>query len=204
MKSTQPATIATLEGTIRAIEERSSAEVVVEVRAYSGSYAAVDQRLGMFSAFAALLFVLFAPLTFAPWLVPFFLALSYALGLLACRSSNWIRRHLTTRRERQSRTRIVAATTFVERGIVSTRQRSGVLVLLSRLERRMEIIADRGVLDAVPGLEWNQLMAAAGHDSGLEELSILLGDLGSLLSRYLPRTADDVNELPDNVRMFTE
>ena len=98
---------------------------------------------------------------------------------------------------------MVAAATFVERGVANTSQESGVLVLLSLLERRIEIRADRGVLDAVPVLEWNQLMASAGG-GGLEELSTALQALQVLLARCLPARAGDANELPNAVSVVLE
>ncbi|MEO6259874.1 MAG: hypothetical protein ABIP63_05960 [Thermoanaerobaculia bacterium] len=205
MKKLDSATIATIEGAIRAIEKESSAEVVVDVRWCSGSYAHADHRFAAMVAFAALLFVLFAPPIFAPWLVPFAVGLSYAAALVLSRSSDSIRRLLTTRRERLANTRMAAAAAFVEYGVAKTRQGSGVLVLFSRLERRIEIIGDRGVLDAVPVLEWNQMMASSGRvAAGFEELAATLEQLQPLLTRCLPVGADDVNELLDGVRVGME
>lgn len=202
MKKLDSATIATIEVAIRAIEKESSAEVVVDVRWYSGSYAHADHRFAAIIAFAALLFVLFAPPTFAPWLVPFAVGLSYAAALVLSRSSDLIRRLMTTRRERLANARMAAAAAFVERGVANTRRESGLLVLFSRLERRIEIVADRGVLDAVPVLEWNQLLAPSRREAaGIEELAATLQQLQSLLTRCLPVGADDVNELMDGVRM---
>ena len=202
MKKLDPATLATIEGAIRAIEKESSAEVVVDVRWCSGSYAHADHRFAAMVAFAALLFVLFAPPTFAPWLVPFAVGLSYVAALVLSRSSDSIRRLMTTRRERQAKTRKAAAAAFVERGVASTRSESGLLVLFSRLERRIEIVADHGVLDAVPVMEWNQMMASSGRAAaGIEELAATLQQLQSLLTRCLPVGANDVNELMDGVRV---
>ncbi len=203
MSKVDPVTIASIEGIVRSIEERSSAEVVVEIRPCSGSYAHADQRFAAAAGFAALLFVLFVPFSFPPWLVPFAVGSSFAVGLLLSRSSSSIRRWMTTRREREANTRTAAAAAFVERGVANTHQESGVLVLLSLLERRIEIRADRGVLDAVPVLEWNQLMASAGS-GGLEELSTALQALQVLLVRCLPASAGDGNELPDAVQVVLE
>ena len=48
---------------------------------------------------------------------------------------------------------------FYEAGIANTNAEMGVLIYLSLLERRLELIADRGVLKAVPSREWNQRVA---------------------------------------------
>ena len=137
--------------------------------------------------------------------VPFAVGLSYAAALVLSRTSDSIRRLLTTRHERLANTRRAAAAAFVERGVANTRQGSGVLVLFSRLERRIEIIGDRGVLDAVPALEWNQMMASSGRvAAGFEGLADTLQQLQPLLTRCLPVGADDVNELADGVRVGEE
>ena len=204
MKNVGSRTIAVVEGLIRAIEKDSSAEVVVELKWHSGSYAHADLRVAAIAGFGSLLFVLFAPLTFAPRVVPLLVGVSWATGWLLSRSSDSVRRLLTSRRERLANSRMAAAAAFVERGVANTRNETGLLVLFSRLERRIEIVADRGVLDVVPVLEWNQLMEAIGRDATLAELSTVLQQLRSLLARCLPAGAEDVNELPDVVRVDTE
>ena len=65
-----PAVAASVTERIRSVESSSSAEVVVEVRARSGSYSHADARLAAMVAFIALLIVLFSPWTFEPIWVP--------------------------------------------------------------------------------------------------------------------------------------
>jgi uncharacterized membrane protein len=65
------------------------------------------------------------------------------------------------------------------------------------------LIADRGVLQAVPSQEWNECLFElhqAGRDPGLESLLRALRLLGALLAAYLPASDDNPNELPDMPR----
>ena len=92
---------------------------------------------------------------------------------------------------------------FYEAGIANTNSEMGVLVYLSLLERRLELIADRGVLKGVPALEWNQMLFElhqAGRKPEPQTLMEGLSRLGILLARHLPASGENPNELPDKPR----
>jgi putative membrane protein len=71
---------------------------------------------------------------------------------------------------------------------------------MSLLERRLELIADRGVLKAVPSMEWNEELFEL-HEAGRKADATLLLDgleaLGVMLATHLPATGENPNELPD-------
>lgn len=183
------------------MEAASSAEVVVEIRAHSGSYAHADARFAALAAFVVLLIVLFAPWDIDPIWVPPVVLGGYIMGVLMARLSNLVRRSMTTRRDRNTRVRTTAAATFVELGVTNTSRETGLLIFLSVLERRMELIADRGILDAVPVLEWNQLLEKTRQRAAdTEALLDVLRELEPLLTRYLPVRAGDRDELANEVR----
>ena len=190
---------------MRSIEKSSSVELVVEVRPRSGSYAIADARFAALIAFVTLVFVLFSPWIFPPEWVPVVVVFGYAIGQLISSRSDAIRRAMTTKRERETRVRTAAAATFVERGCGNTRRETGLLVMLSQLERRVEMIADRGVLDAVPVIEWNQLAASIRtRKVRIADFPDVLRALEPILARHLPVNAGDVDELSDEVRLVSE
>ena len=192
---------ASLNEAVRSIEAGSSAEVVIEVRARSGSYAHADARAGGLLAFVALLVVLFSPWIIDPFLVPGIVVMSYAMGMLVSMWTNPVRRLFSSRRERDASVRTHAAAAFVEQGIGRTANEGGILLYLSLLERRLELIADRGVLDAVPVLEWNQVVDAAhARGANAQTLDGVLRTMLPLLSRYLPLSASDRDELSNEIR----
>ena len=123
------------------------------------------------------------------------------MGILVARILSLIRRAMTTRRDRDRRVRVTAAATFVERGVTNTTRETGLLIFLSLLERRMELIADRGVLDAVPVLEWNQLLEKTRQrDADANALLDVIRELEPLLTKYVPVRAGDRDELADEIR----
>jgi putative membrane protein len=193
----------TLTNCIRVIEERTDAELVLIVRARSNSYAVANYLFGALVAFAGLNFLLFSPFNFHQLWVPIDIAVLFIVAAYVSSRSNAIRRGLTREIVRNKSVREAAAAMFYEAGIANTRAEMGVLVYLSLLERRLELIADRGVLKAVPALEWNQALFElhqAGKQPHPETLSAGLEKLGVLLALHIPANAENPNELPDAPR----
>jgi putative membrane protein len=188
---------------IREIEKGTDAELVLIVRARSRSYAAANYLFGALLAFAGLNFLLFSPFTFHQYWVPIDIALLFVSGAFISSRSNAIRRRLTRKSVRNKSVREAAAAMFYEAGIANTKAEMGVLVFLSLFERRLELIADRGILKAVPALEWNQALFElhqAGKQPHPKTLLAGLEKLGVLLEQHIPASAENPNELPDAPR----
>jgi putative membrane protein len=188
---------------VRKIETTTDAELVLVVRARSGSYRHADYLCGALLAFAALLFLLFSPFAFHQFWVAVDVALLFLLGAFVTSRSNVLRRLLTSKKFRREAVRTAAGSMFYEAGIANTSAEMGLLIYLSILERRLELIADRGVLKGVNALEWNQILFElheAGGKPEPETLLVGLEKLGSLLGRHLPATGENLNELPDAPR----
>lgn len=194
MKRHHPAVEKLITDAIHELERCSCAEVVVEIRARSGSYAQADARFASLVAFLALLFLIYSPWPFAAHWVAIDVALVWFATLLV--RSDGARRLMTSRKEREAQVRIVAAAAFHERGVANTSGETGVLVYLSVMERRIEILADRGVLEAVPPLEWNRIISVArARNATPETLADAVRELTPLLERHLPAGEGDVDEL---------
>jgi len=188
---------------VREIESNTDAEIVIVVRARSGPYRHADYLFGALLAFAGLLFVLLSPFDFQTYWVPIDVALFFVLGAFGSSRSNLIRRLLTTKKFRARAARTGAAAMFYEAGIANTHAENGLLIYLSLLEQRLEVIADRGILTSVPALEWNHALFElnqAGRRAEPGSLTKALQDLGALLAKHKPATGDNPNELPDMPR----
>jgi putative membrane protein len=188
---------------VRKIETTTDAELVLIVRARSGFYRHADYLFAAVLCFVALLFLLFSPFNFHEYWVAIDVLLLFVIGTFVSSRSNWLRRLFTTEKFRNEAVRRGAAAMFYEAGIANTNAEMGVLIYLSILERQLELIADRGVLKGVNALEWNQALAdlrEAGKKSEPAALLSGLEKLGELLSKHLPATGDNPNELPDAPR----
>lgn len=193
----------TLANCVKEIEKDTDAELVIVVRARSGNYRHADYLFGALIAFVGLLLLLFLPIDFHHYWVPIDVAILFVIGAYLSSHSSAIRRLLTTQKFRAEAVRRGAAAMFYEAGIANTNAEMGVLVYLSLLERRLELIADRGVLKAVPPLEWNHNLfelKRVGNSPNLEAFLKGLRDFGSLLANQLPATGENPNELPDMPR----
>jgi putative membrane protein len=132
-------------------------------------------------------------------------ALAGAGIALAVSAVPGLERALATRARRREAVERAARASFVERGVGLTRERTGVLVYFSRLEREVVVVADKGVTDLVAPEAWREACAAlervAVEGGGTAALASALRCFGALLAKSLPRRADDVNELADDVQV---
>jgi putative membrane protein len=193
----------TLTECVKKIETKTDAELVLVVRARSGSYRQADYLFGALLAFVTLLFLLFSPIEFHQYWVVIDVVVTFVGGSLLASRLNSLRRLFTSAKFRRNAVRQGAAAMFYEAGIANTSAEMGLLIYLSILERRLEVIADRGVLKGVNALDWNRLVAElheAGRKSEPESLRVAIENLGELLATHLPPTGENPNELPDAPR----
>jgi putative membrane protein len=194
---------AALLSAVRDVEAKSRAEVVIVVRPASARYREAALTGALVGVFAALAVMLYSPWVFG---LAWFLvdpALAGLLAGLAVHHSPFLVRRLTAAASRREAVHRAALATFVERGVTATRERTGLLLYVSLLERRAEVVADRGILAAVGPTTWARQVEAlvAAVDSGAngETIAGHLRGLGEPLAQTLPVGDDDVNELPDEV-----
>jgi putative membrane protein len=185
---------------VREIEKQTNAELVIIVRARSSSYRHVDYLCGAVLAYLGLLFLIFSPWVFSHYWVAIDVAFLFALGFFISSRSNALRRLLTTKEERARNVRSSAAAMFYEAGIANTKAEMGVLIYLSLMERRLELLADRGVLGGAPPLEWNECvfdLQQAGRRPHPETFLKAFRAFGTMLAKHIPATEDNPNELGD-------
>jgi putative membrane protein len=189
---------------VRDIEKNSDAEIVIVVRGRSGTYRHADYLCGAVIAFVGLVFVLLSPFEFHTYWVPIDVLALFIAGAFVSSRTDFIRRAFTTKDFRAKAARTGAAAMFYEAGIANTSAENGLLIYLSLLERRLEVIADRGILKAVPALKWNNSvfeLKRIGKKPEPENLVKAVRDLGRLLAEHMPATGENPNELPDGPRI---
>jgi putative membrane protein len=196
-----PAAKASVRKAIERVEGQTSAELVVAVRRQAGiSYRETDYGFGAVVALASLAIILFVDREFATLLIPVDVALSFALGAIVCRYVDTLRRVLTPGSRRQTETHRAACAAFHEMGVGRTSGRNGILVLVGLFEHKAAVVADVGVDPHLikPAIE--AIQAAVGRVSpDFTAFVAGLDKLGPILASTMPRQADDVNELPDEM-----
>lgn len=193
-----------LTATVESIERQSSAELVVAVRASSGSMLQTDLAAGALGALGTLAFLLFSPFSFSLEAILLDTFLFFVLGMLASSRLPALRFYLTPRRLLEESVKRAARAEFFDAHISETRGRTGILVYVSQTERAAEVLADSGVRNAVDVAAWETCVrrirdvAASTRDGVL--LAQAIAELSALLATCLPRQSDDVDELSNLVR----
>jgi putative membrane protein len=188
---------------VRDIEAQTSAEIVVALRRVSGSYRDADYLAGLLLALVALLVMLFADHTFPLLSFPAGMIGAFALGAFCSTGAPALRRALTSPSRRRAQVRTAAREAFVDQGISRTQGRTGILVFVSLFEREVEVVADHGVDPVLLGEDWARAVAALRASltpsPAFDRFRTALLGLAPPLAHGMPRAADDVNELPDEV-----
>lgn len=192
-----------LQAAIRRLEAGSGAEMVIAVRARTGSYLQADLTAGVLAGVAVLAGMLFLPPTFD---LVWFLVDPLAAGVIAgwiCSRWPGLRRRLTGAAERRERVESAARSLFVEKNIHRTRHRTGLLLYVSLLEKDAALVADLGLEALTFTQAWMEeveaIAAAVRSGANGEAVAASLGGLAALLATAVARPADDVDEIPDEV-----
>jgi putative membrane protein len=132
-------------------ESRTRAEVVLALREASGNYRDIDYLLGFSASFLVLILILFLPHEIHPLSVPLPILLAF-LGMAWVSTALKLGARLSPRKRRQAQVRSTALELFSDHIQGKTRERTGILIYISRLENEAWILADQQVREAL-GLE---------------------------------------------------
>ncbi len=107
----------------------------------------------------------------------------------------------------ETEVRLRALRAFYEKGLYRTREATGVLFFISLFERKVWILADRGIHARI---EEDRLQSSARSVArairdgrAAATLCAEIEAVGKVLAEHFPPRADDVNELPDEVLIET-
>lgn len=194
---------ATVAERVAAAERGTAGEIVVVLAERSDGY----ERHRVALSFTATLLTALALYTFVPsvpelWVLcaeaPLMLLFWWLSGLAA------VTRALVPRRAQAEAVRARAEQSFIEQGVTETRERSGVLLFLSEVEHRVELLADRGIHQRVGGEVWqalvNDVVAAIRSGHAADGIASAVDAIGARLAQHFPPAPDDTNELPDAPR----
>jgi uncharacterized membrane protein len=94
-----------------------------------------------------------------------------------------------------------AVEVFSRLRVWDTEENSGVLIYLQMVDRRIEIVADRGINRVIEQSQWDSIcrrMEAAFRDGRFETGALAaIEEITALLARHFPPGKDNPNELPD-------
>jgi putative membrane protein len=102
-----------------------------------------------------------------------------------------------------SRARDAAEALFMAHGVHLTAERTGLLIYIALVERRVEIVADENINAKVDQNAWDELartvIVAARGNRPADGLINAIGRAAELLALHFPPGPTNLNELPDRV-----
>jgi putative membrane protein len=199
----------------QAVEEaegRTSGEIVPYVVEMSDTYEIAEWRAGVMCGVAALgVFVAVRQFT-AAWLpfdfvqMAFLVMLATAAGALLTHFIPALQRLFTGRHLMDLRVHQRAAQAFVTEEVFATKDRTGILIFLSLLERKVVVLGDSGINSKVKQSDWDGVVAlitsGIAQGKSTDGLVDAISECGRLLEQHgVQRRRDDKDELLDNLRM---
>ncbi|HRI37445.1 MAG TPA: TPM domain-containing protein [Nitrospira sp.] len=149
-------------------EQHTNAEIVPMIVSRSGLYRDAQHRSGLLLALVVLTLMLTTELFWLPWgwhgsnAVWLVLAtiLAYGVGVWLGTLGPCIR-FLTPTDRLQHKVRLRAERAFTKHAVSQTRERTGVLILVSLLEHQIYVLADQSIAQRVPSEGWSSVVEAA-------------------------------------------
>ncbi len=203
MKFTDKAFLSRMYDTIASIERVSSVEIVSIIYPQSHNYTEQALLLGPASALLVSAYLMFSPQEFNPWFIYFVSVGIFALVFTMFFFIPQFKRLIIPKSLRKSYPKTIAHSIFSQAGICNTKERTGLLIYVSSLEKQVIIIADKGITQAVPKDSLNALQVrfndVFNQKSPAKAFLNVLDSSKDLFAKYLPVKPDDINELPDNL-----
>ncbi len=99
----------------------------------------------------------------------------------------------------------MAVKEFYRLGMDKTRDGTGVLIYILLSERKIQIIADKGINDKVENATWQKIAESVAEHfkmgKYLDGIIKGLEQIGEVLAQHFPIKPDDINELPDDIEI---
>ena len=192
-----------IEAAVKTAETKTSGEIVPMVVDSSYDYPRTDLITGGTLALASGLVFSWA---FGGesiwWFLPVFI-LGFFIFQQLIRSLPDLKRRLIHPDELTAEVKEKALVSFIEQGLHETRDRTGILILISLFEHRVQILADSGINAKVPEHTWEEIddiiVKGLKTGDGCNAICQAIERCGELLQEHFPRKDDDTNELPNLV-----
>lgn len=205
---------------VRKAESKTSGEIATAVTKESYDYAIYELIFAVIAGFIYLLIIMmfYNPITawlqsifwdYSPlYLLMFFgfstfivITIFYFLGNLP-----FLDRIIVSRKIRNKKVKERAIRHFMESGVANTRDRTGILIFISLLEKRVELIADSGINRKIDQIQWqhivDNIVIGINEKKFVENLVNSIIECGEILKKHFPIKKDDENELKNDIKIL--
>ncbi|MGH7827777.1 MAG: TPM domain-containing protein [Candidatus Binatia bacterium] len=124
------------------------------------------------------------------------------LGYIVC-SIPVVKRPLIPKDRIETAVDLRSLAAFAAHGLHHTREHTGILILISLLEHRVEVLADKGINEKVSPGTWDEIVqiVTTGLKTGnaCDRLCKAIERCGEILAQHFPRRPDDRDELANKL-----
>jgi putative membrane protein len=154
--------------TVHAVEQQTNAEIVPMIVSRSGLYRDAQHRTGLLLSVVVLTLMLTTEIVWLPWgwhgsnaaWLVLATVVAYGIGAWLGTLAPCIRLLTPTDRVHH-KVRLRAERAFTKHAVSQTRERTGVLIMVSLLERQIYVLADQSIFQQVPSERWSSVVEAA-------------------------------------------
>ncbi|MCF7912987.1 MAG: hypothetical protein K9M99_10695 [Candidatus Cloacimonetes bacterium] len=202
---------------VQQAEQKTSGEIATALISQSNDYAVYELLAAVLAGLIYSMVIIAYSVEIQNWLqglfwnyqiyylTGFYLISTFLVILIVYFLANLpvIDRLIVPRKVRESWVNRRAWQHFAQSGVGHTKDGTGILIFISLLERRVDLLADYGIAQRVAPKMWQQIVdnVIAGIKSKqmIEKLCEAIVECGELLAKDFPRQDDDQNELSDNI-----
>jgi putative membrane protein len=209
-----PEDLERIKSSVQAAEGKTSGEIVPYMVDRSDDYEESEWRLGSLLTLLVLggssafhhLSESWLPLDAA--LLVLASASAFLVGFALAKYAPPVKRFFAGRTLIDRRVNARAAEAFLAEEVFRTRDRTGILIFVSLLERRVLVLGDSGINAKVEKADWQDIVdlvtRSIGRGKPADALMDAIAKAGDLLARSdVRRRPDDTDELPDDLRIGT-
>jgi len=192
-----------IKAAVQQAEKSTSGEIVPMVVDDSYDYPRAEILGGGLFSLAAAVTLSWAFFDESLWHFLWLLALGYFPFKCLIHNLPSLRRRLIHPDEIDEEVAEKAALAFLGQELHHTRDETGILIFISLFERRVHVLADRGINDVVPANHWDGIVQTItdGIHRGepCDALCAAIESCGRILAEKFPVKDDDTDELPNLV-----
>lgn len=190
-----------IENAVAQAEQTTSGEIVPVILAQADDYSSSTCRASALLSLAVTSVTIWWQPHLSHWLVTLLLIGSYLISTALLHAIPSLRRYIIGTEEIKFRVEEKAMASFVRHGLHHTRDATGILILICMFEKRVQVLADRGINEKIEQHQWDEIVSVitGGLHSGnaCDALCNAIEQCGQLLTTNFPIKDDDTNELPN-------
>lgn len=185
--------------TVKKVELVTSGEIVPLIVSSSYSYPKADIIGAMCLSLCVSILSILLMNTENVWMFLAFFSVGFMIFHETVKRIPALKRIFISKSEIEEEVEEAALTSFYKHGLYRTRDETGVLIFISVFEKRVWVLADRGINEKVDPSAWSEIIdhivEGIHKKHAADSICKAIEECGDILSTHFPIKHDDENEL---------